>query len=276
MTALASNRAPGAVKRSRSMRRVACRLLAIGSEPLVSAVCAKSAPQELLTQSPAILGQGQSRWRSTLDRESLRRRTLDLHDSGGVLQHMLAGSTGSAILHFHRARRSDTLDYAATDSIWFRKLSSPLGAPVGKLADRNRIGFVLPEGYAERESSCRESWLCQVRGSPPIQGRLGPVWQALRNGCAGIRADVLVDDSDFTARPLNTLCGVTVTRQQSAKESTESANSRATSKWAAAGHSSSTPGSNRHPAPPLAEVRLHKKKSTRCRAREDRFHRWLE
>jgi 4-hydroxy-3-polyprenylbenzoate decarboxylase len=89
-------------------------LLAIGSERYVP-YQDTSAPQELLTQANAILGQGQmslAKYLWILDQASAP--NLDIHDIESFLVHCLQRVDWSRDLHFQTRTTIDTLDYSGS------------------------------------------------------------------------------------------------------------------------------------------------------------------
>ena len=87
-------------------------LLAIGSERYTPFLDA-AAPQELLTQASAILGQGQlSLAKFLLIVARHDDPQLDVHDIAAFLRHVLERADWRRDLHFHTHTTIDTLDYS--------------------------------------------------------------------------------------------------------------------------------------------------------------------
>jgi 4-hydroxy-3-polyprenylbenzoate decarboxylase len=214
-------------------------LLAIGSErytPFLEA----PAPQELLTQACAILGQGQlslAKYLLIAARDDDPR--LEVHEAAGMLRHVLERADWRRDLHFHTHTTIDTLDYSGAG---FNAGSKVVIAAAGpkrfELATELPASVSLPEGFREPRvvlpgvvavagPACPkpsfdydESVRACVESREEIAG-------AIRRFCAGVAGDhplnafrliIVVDDSQFVADSLRNFVWATFTRSNPADD----------------------------------------------------------
>jgi 4-hydroxy-3-polyprenylbenzoate decarboxylase len=202
-------------------------LLAIGSERYVP-YASERRPRELLTQTNAILGQGQmslAKYVMIAARED--QPDLDIHDVAAYLQHVLARVDWERDLHFQTSTTIDTLDYSGGALNEGSKLViAAAGPPRRELPVELPAELRLPEGFHTPK-------VCL----PGILAIQGPAWQsgpdqcdpAIARFCAAFRRPdpinrfpliVVVDDSPFTAASLGNFLWVTFTRSNPAADVT--------------------------------------------------------
>lgn len=197
-------------------------LLAVGSERYMPYL-KETAPQELLTQANAILGNGQLSLAKYLMIADDPSDDLDIHDIESFLRHVLERVDWKRDLHFHTQTTIDTLDYTGTG---FNKGSKVViaaaGGPKRSLPVELPGDLRLPDGF--------ESPRIVFPGVLAIQA--GPYRaQADRDNvqrfCDELGADdainsfpliTIVDDSDFASRHLNNWLWITFTRSNPATD----------------------------------------------------------
>jgi 4-hydroxy-3-polyprenylbenzoate decarboxylase len=216
-------------------------LLAIGSErywPFAQ----QTRPQELLTQSNAILGQGQlSLAKFLLIVAKSDAPTLDIHDVAAFLRHVLERADWARDLHFQTETTIDTLDYSGGELNAGSKLVIAAVGPkrfdlATELPGELRLpdGFrnprvVLPGVLAVEGPRCEPPTLERERANPlqapPYQG--GETGGDIERFCGALRRDdaigrfrwiVVVDDSQFVAESLRNFLWVTFTRANPAAD----------------------------------------------------------
>ncbi len=197
-------------------------LLAIGSERYTP-YAARRQPQELLTQANAILGQGQLSlakylWIAASEDDP----SLDIHDVGAFLQHVLRRADWQRDLHFQTMTTIDTLDYSGHGLNQGSKL---VVAAVGE--PRRELPTSLPGGLDELAGFHNPKLALPgvvVIGGPPY-GSSGP--GAIEDWCWMADASqlwqrfplvVVADDSEFAAKSLANLLWVTFTRSNPATD----------------------------------------------------------
>jgi 4-hydroxy-3-polyprenylbenzoate decarboxylase len=199
-------------------------LLAIGSERYVP-YAPRRKPQELLTSANALLGQGQlslAKYLLIVARED--NPDLDVHDIPAFFRHLLERVDWRTDLHFQTCTTIDTLDYSGTGlNEGSKVVIAAVGPPRRSLATALGPGLALPQGFAALRVCLPGILAVQA----PAYAKCGAVDGILERFCeirslAG-QADrfpliVLVDDSDFTARSLNTFLWVTFTRSNPAAD----------------------------------------------------------
>lgn len=232
-------------------------LLAIGSErymPYLKPV----APQELLTQANAILGNGQLSLAKYLWITDDPDQQLDIHDVGSFLKYMLQRVDWRRDLHFQTQTTIDTLDYSgsgfnqgskvviATTGAAIRTL--PVMIPPGlwlpdgfQNAEVVQPGIVVIEAPAFRSASDRE-WLPQFAASV---GEESPINQ--------FPLITLVDDSKFAAQSLHNWLWVTFTRSNPAMDIDGVGSSTLNKHWGCRGSLVIDARTKPHHAPPLIE-----------------------
>ena len=198
-------------------------LLAIGSERYVP-WARKRYPQELLTLSNAILGQGQlslAKYLIIAAEEDDPR--LDLHDVETFLTHVLKRVDLTRDLHFQTRTTIDTLDYSGTGLNQGSKLVIAAAGP-----ERRSLGtdvpsqLQLPDGFSA-PSVCIPGVLAIT--APASIGEPHGRDPALTEFCGALESStdlngfpliVLADDSRFCAESLNNFLWVTFTRSDPA------------------------------------------------------------
>ena len=197
-------------------------LLACGSERYVP-YAARKRPQELLTQSHAILGQGQmslAKYLLIYDRDD--DPGLDLHDAGAVLRHVLERFDPSEDLHFHTRTTIDTLDYSGHGLNQGSKLVIAAAGPRRRDLPRDiPPGASLPSGF--HAPSLAMPGVLVVEGPPHTGAGDAELARFSRQVApAGPLASfpliVLADDSEFAARTPNNFLWVTFTRSNPAAD----------------------------------------------------------
>lgn len=198
-------------------------LLAMGSERYTP-YQAIAAPQEILTQANAILGQGQmSLAKYLIIANHYDDPALKLHHIGDFLQHVLRRVDWKRDLHFQTCTTMDTLDYSGSG---FNTGSKLVIAAVGEAKRDLPTEFTdrLPDRF-HRPRVCFPGVLA-VQG-PPAETRVSTGDAELERFCASYNQDdainrfpwiVVVDDSDFTARSLDNFLWVVFTRSNPASD----------------------------------------------------------
>ncbi len=202
-------------------------LLAIGSERYVP-YAADRQPQELLTNANAILGQGQlslAKYLLIVAQED--DRSLDIHDIGRFLQHLLRRVDWTRDLHFQTRTTIDTLDYSGTGLNAGSKLViAAAGQPQRELATEISGEIFLPDGFTD-PSVCLPGvlavkappWSKEAHGTDPAAGRFcDELLHAPSKVLAGWPLMVLVDDARFCAESLRNFLWVTFTRSNPAAD----------------------------------------------------------
>ena len=194
-------------------------LLAIGSERYVPYEATRM-PRELLTQSNAILGQGQmslAKYLLIVDRHDDPR--LDIHDVEAFLRHLLCRIDWTRDAHFQTRTTMDTLDYSGSAiNEGSKVVMAAAGNPRRALPTELPADLQLPPGF-DAPTMCLPGVLA-IQG--PTYGSEGE--SALARFC-GAYSDqrvlnrfpliVIVDDSEFTARRLDNFLWVVFTAQRS-------------------------------------------------------------
>ncbi|KAA5541090.1 UbiD family decarboxylase [Roseiconus nitratireducens] len=197
-------------------------LLAIGSERYMPYL-KETAPQELLTQANAILGNGQLSLAKYLVIADDPTDQLDLHDIEEFLRHVLQRIDWKRDLHFQTQTTIDTLDYSGSG---FNKGSKVVWAAAGpprrELPTELPTGLRLPDGFDRPRIVFPGVLAIQTRGFDPTDGR-----NDCERFCASFSADdpinafplvTIVDDSDFSSRQLNNWLWTTFTRSNPATD----------------------------------------------------------
>lgn len=200
-------------------------LLAIGSERYMPFLD-RPAPQELLTQANAILGQGQLSLAKYLFIVSHNDApTLDIHDIDAFLSHLLSRIDWSRDVHFQTRTTIDTLDYSGGGlNSGSKVVFAAVGPPKRELLRETPSSLSLPEG-------CGAARLC-LPGVLAVAGPRHASFDGLRDDFAsklaaaigerdwpeGLPLLVIVDDAEFTAKTLNNFLWVTFTRSNPAAD----------------------------------------------------------
>jgi 4-hydroxy-3-polyprenylbenzoate decarboxylase len=200
-------------------------LLAIGSERYVPYASLRS-PKELLTQSNAILGQGQmslAKYLLIVAHED--DPGLDVHDVPSFLRHLLERIDPAADLHFQTRTTIDTLDYSGHGLNQGSKVVLAAAGPKRRdLPGTLPPGLLLPDGFQGSEVVFPGVLAVQA---PPFRADESGVDPNLRRFCEAFTPGdpinafplvVLVDDSRFTARTERNFLWVTFTRSNPAAD----------------------------------------------------------
>ena len=235
-------------------------LLAIGSERYVPYAKVRK-PQELLTSTNAILGQGQlslAKYLFIVARED--DPDLKIHDIPTFFRHVLQRVDWRTDLHFQTRTTIDTLDYSGSG---FNEGSKAVIACAGPsrrdLPNEFPRAAMLPEGFSEPRV-CLPGILAIK--APAYQGPAPDYDPALSRFCEAFRSGdpintfpliVLVDDADFTAHTLNNFLWVTFTRSNPAADILGIAAFTAQKHWGCEGSLVIDARIKPHHAPPLEE-----------------------
>ncbi len=195
-------------------------LLAIGSERYVP-YANDRAPQEILTQANAILGQGQmSLAKYLLIVANNDAPQLDVNDIPAFFAHLLARIDWRRDLHFQTQTTIDTLDYSGSG---LNRGSKVVMAAAGE--SRRSLPTEIP-GELKLPDGFTAPRVC-LPGVLAIQGPTFQSHESLAAFCDHYAHDapinefpliVLVDDSEFTARTLNNFLWTTFTRSNPAAD----------------------------------------------------------
>ena len=202
-------------------------LLAIGSERYVP-YRSTTAPQELLTQANAVLGQGQmslAKYLWIIDEKC--DTSLNIDDIETFFVRMLERVDWRRDLHFQTKTTIDTLDYSGSGlNTGSKVVIAAVGDPIRKLPGELPSGLNLPSGFSDPQV-CIPGVLA-VR-SPAFaresdEARTDP---QLRRFCESFSPNdsinafplvLLVDDSPFVAAKLNNFLWATFTRSNPATD----------------------------------------------------------
>lgn len=197
-------------------------LLAIGSERYMPYL-KETAPQELLTQANAVLGNGQLSLAKYLMIADDPKDTLDIHDIGSFVRYVLERVDWKRDLHFHTQTTIDTLDYTGTG---FNKGSKVViaaaGTPLRQLPTEIPSDLRLPDGFSEARVVLPGVLAIQCGTFSSESGR-----SEMQRFCDAFAASdsinqfpliTLVDDSEFSARNLNNWLWTTFTRSNPATD----------------------------------------------------------
>ena len=200
-------------------------LLALGSERYTPfEEC--QAPQELLTQANAILGQGQLSLAKYLFIAAVQDDArLDLRDVSAFLQHVLARVDWRRDLHFQTQTTIDTLDYTGPGLNRGSKLVvAAVGRPRRTLPTALPPDLRLPRGFSDPRVCLPGVLAVRAPASAPDPEGMAADLAAF---CSAFRGDdslcafplvVLVDDSDFCSRNLDNFLWVTFSRSNPATD----------------------------------------------------------
>ena len=198
-------------------------LLAIGSERYVP-YAEKRVPQELLTISNAILGQGQLSLAKYLFLAAKEDDPeLDIHDIPNFFRHILERIDWRMDLHFHTRTTIDTLDYSAGEGLNAgSKLVVAAAGPKRRELGRDvPAGLRLPDGFGDPRvvmpgvlAVSGPSFSPHDRDECPNITRLT---ESFPDGI-GFPLVTVVDDSGFAARSVDNWLWVTFTRSNPAAD----------------------------------------------------------
>jgi 4-hydroxy-3-polyprenylbenzoate decarboxylase len=220
-------------------------LLAIGSERYVPYATSR-APQELLTQANAILGQGQlslAKYLFIAARED--NPSLNIHDIAAFFRHVLERVDLRTDLHFQTCSTIDTLDYSGTGLNQGSKLViAAAGPPRRTLGTEFPGNCRLSEGFSEPRI-CMPGILTIQCSTPQLK-------------IEGLQIDgfpliVVVDDSAFAARSIDNFVWVTFTRSNPASDTYGVGEFVKDKHWGCTGSLVIDARTKPHHAPPLIE-----------------------
>ncbi len=251
-------------------------LLAIGSERYMPFV-ANPRPQELLTQACAILGQGQlSLAKFLIIANRFDDESLDPHDIGAFLQHVLRRVDWRRDLHFHTKTTIDTLDYSGDGlNMGSKVVIAAAGPPIRELPTELPADLQLPEGL--REPRVVMPGVLAVEDSGfRVQGSGGAApWELGSWSVGSFPLVVIVDDSNFTARSLSNFLWVTFTRANPAADIHGIGSFTERKHWGCTGPLVIDARIKPHHAPPLVEDAEVSKRIDALAARGGPLAKWL-
>ena len=197
-------------------------LLAIGSERYMPYL-KEAAPQELLTQANAVLGNGQLSLAKYLFITDDLADELNIHDIESFLRHVLKRVDWKRDLHFQTQTTIDTLDYSGTG---FNKGSKVVvaaaGQPKRELPTELPAELQLPDGFDTPRVVIPGVLAIRCKNFAAESGRAD-----MQRFCEQVDVDdtinrfpliTIVDDSDFAARSLNNWLWTTFTRSNPATD----------------------------------------------------------
>ncbi len=196
-------------------------LLAIGSERYVPYAQSRR-PQELLTQSNAILGQGQmslAKYLMIVARDD--GPNLDVHDVAAFLRHLLERIDWRNDLHFQTRTTMDTLDYSGHGFNQGSKVVMVATGPKRReLPTQIPSEFNMPDGFHSPRVGLPG---VLVVNSPKYRLEGGDAAKFARffgpdDSIKAFPLVILADDGEFTARSLKNLLWVTFTRSNPAAD----------------------------------------------------------
>lgn len=232
-------------------------LLAIGSERYMPYLN-RAAPQELLTQANAILGNGQLSLAKYLWITDDPGDHLDIHDEEGFFRHMLARVDWRRDLHFHTRTTIDTLDYSGTGFNQGSKVVvAATGDPIRDLPTSIPSGVTLPVGFSNPRIV---SPGIVAIDSPPCRSETDR--ETLQTFAASIDDSsplnqfplvTLVDDATFTSARFGNWLWVVFTRSNPAIDIDGVGSSIVQKHWGCRGSLVIDARIKPHHAPPLVE-----------------------
>ncbi|TAF55956.1 MAG: UbiD family decarboxylase [Sphingobacteriia bacterium] len=195
-------------------------LLAVGSERYTPYAPAQQ-PAELLTQANRILGTGQLSLAKFLfisapDHGSAQK--LDVHDTQGFLQHVLARISWQRDIHFHTHTTMDTLDYSGTGlNTGSKVVFAAYGKALRTLATALPADLDLP---AEYQAHLVMPGVVAIQLPPFVNAaqtavemaRLNEILSPQMDCLKGLPFWVVADDAAFVAQQLYNFLWVAFTR----------------------------------------------------------------
>lgn len=231
-------------------------LLAVGSERYTP-YAKPDRPQELLTQSNAILGQGQmSLAKYLIIADGTHDPSLQAHDIGPFLQWIWERLDFESGLHFQTRTTIDTLDYSGDSLNRGSKVVIAASGP-----PRRRLATGLPN-LESLQGLLGDTRLCMpgvialgVASNRSIDSVLEGLEHATRTDGSwnGIACVVVVDDPEFTARTLHNFLWVTFTRSNPATDIRGVGEQIQDKHWSCTGPLVIDARRKAHHAPPLME-----------------------
>jgi len=250
-------------------------LLAIGSERYMPYL-EHPAPQELLTQANAILGNGQLSLAKYLWITDDPSNALDIHDIESFLRHILARVDWRRDLHFQTQTTIDTLDYSGHGFNQGSKVViAAVGPAIRDLPAEIPSELSLPPGFDDPRVVMPG---VLAIGSPPHrEASLNDFVTAIspHSPLNAFPLVILVDDSDFASRTLNNWLWTTFTRSNPATD-IDGVDAGIQSKhWGCRGALVIDARIKPHHAPPLIEDPETTAKVDARAARGEMISRWL-
>ena len=253
-------------------------LLAIGSERYTP-YSPLQAPQELLTQANAVLGQGQlSLAKYLLIVNGQDDPGLDIHDIEAFFRHLLERADWRRDLHFHTRTTIDTLDYSGHGLNQGSKVVlAAAGEKLRELPAEPPPDLYLPEGF-QRDPQLVFPGVLAVTGPKYESG------QAVEDFCQRISAEnplrrfplvVIGDDSRFAAASLKNFLWTTFTRSNPAADIHGVDSFTESKHWGCRGPLVIDARIKPHHAPPLIEEPEVTKKVDALAARGGELAKWL-
>ncbi len=198
-------------------------LLAIGSERYVP-YARDRRPQELLTESHAILGQGQlSLAKYLLIVAEEDDPELDIEDIPAFFRHVLERVDWERDLHFQTNTTIDTLDYSGTGlNAGSKVVIAAAGAKRRDLPGTLPAGSDLPKGFRNPRIALPGVLAIEAPAFSQTTDEIEPHISRLVSGITlehplcEFPLWVLADDTEFAARTLNNFLWVTFTRSNPA------------------------------------------------------------
>lgn len=235
-------------------------LLAIGSERYTP-YAPLEAPQEILTQANAVLGQGQlSLAKYLLIVAENDAPQLDIHNIPAFFSHLLERIDWRRDLHFQTRTTIDTLDYSGAGLNQGSKLvMAAVGAKRRDLPQQLPENLRLPHGFNKPRLALPGILL--LEGPPCKDSRPGADPELLRFAEYYPADDpinqfpliLMVDDSDFCAAALNNWLWVTFTRSNPATDVYGIKSATIAKHWGCNGSLIIDARSKPHHAPPLLD-----------------------
>ncbi|MEO6148870.1 MAG: UbiD family decarboxylase [Mucilaginibacter sp.] len=192
-------------------------LFAIGSERYTPYIKERK-PQEILTIANHILGKNQlslAKYLFIAAKED--NPTLDIHDIGGFLKHVLQRIDLTRDLHFHTKTTIDTLDYSGSSLNSGSKVAITVAGDIKReLWTELSVGFDIPRPFENYKIAIPGVLALEV----PKNIRASDtelILEILQEHLTGKELNglpliVLCNDADFTAQNVNNLVWVTFTR----------------------------------------------------------------
>lgn len=197
-------------------------LLVVGSERYMPYLT-EAAPQELLTQANAVLGNGQLSLAKYLMITDDPDNQLDIHDIESFLAYLLERIDWKRDLHFHTQTTIDTLDYTGTG---FNKGSKVVMAAAGtklrELPTSLPTDLRLPDGFDSPKVVIPGILAVQCSEFDADHGRQQierfSQHYSENDPINSFPLITIVDDSEFSARNLNNWLWTTFTRSNPATD----------------------------------------------------------
>ena len=254
-------------------------LLALGTERYMPHLESHQ-PQELLTQANAILGNGQLSLAKYLMIAEDRSGTLDIHNIGAFVSHVLARFDSRRDLHFQTRTTIDTLDYSGTGMNRGSKVViAAADRPMRELGTTLPSDLRLPDGFSNPRIVTPGVLAIQSPRFTSDHSRAD-----VERFCTEFAGDrearsfpwiTLVDDSTFTAASLSNWLWVTFTRSNPAIDLQGVDSAVVDKHWGCRGPVVIDARVKPHHAPPLVEDQQAQKKVDALATRGGAISRYL-